>query len=85
MSSDFLGDGIHDPPALPGEPDHFASQYGWIFCALGEIMGLEMLLHARQCGIEELLVALCVIDRDVVISDTFCWKYCTPNWFENKR
>ena len=64
-SSDNLGDGIQDPPALPEEPDHFASQYGWIFCALGEIMGLEMLLHARQCGIEVLLVSLCVIDRDV--------------------
>ena len=69
-SSDNLGDGIQDPPALPGEPDHFASQHGWIFCALGEIMGLEMLLHARQCGIEVLLVSLCVIDRDV--SQNFC-------------
>ena len=54
-----------DPIPLQGEPDHFASQYGWIFCEMGVIMGLEMRLHARYCGIEEKLVSLCTIDNDV--------------------
>ena len=64
-SSADLGNGNRDTLALPGEPDHFAPQYGWIFCEMGVIMGLEMRLHARHCGIEELLVSLCTMDQDV--------------------
>ena len=61
-----LGIGRQDTVAhLPREPDHFALQYGWIFCDMGLMMGLEMRLHARHCGIEELLVSLCAMDTDV--------------------
>ena len=61
-----LGIGPQDTiEPLPRELDHFAFQYGWIFCEMGLIMGLEMGLHARHCGIEELLVSLCAIDTDV--------------------
>ena len=56
---------------LPGELDHFASQYGWIFCERGVIMGLEMRLHARHCGIEDDLAALCVMDNDVNLGPDF--------------
>ena len=64
-SSENLGDGIMDPTSIRGEPDHFPSQYGWVFCEMGVINGLEMLLRARHCGIEELLVSLCAMDNDV--------------------
>ena len=64
-SSGYLYDDPADPMPLPGELDHFDSQYGWIYCEMGVIMGLEMKLHARHCGIEQTLVALCVVDGDV--------------------
>merc|ERR1719450_2108875 len=64
-SSGYLYDDPEDPTPLPGEPDHFASQYGWIYCEMGVIMGLEMKPHARHCGIEQTLVSLCVVDHDV--------------------
>ena len=64
-SSGDLNEGPKDPQPLPGELDHFVSQYGWIYCEKGVIMGLEMKLNARRCGIEQTLVSLCIIDDDV--------------------
>ena len=66
-SSENLGNGNMDPPSIRDEPDYFPSQYGWVFCEMGVIKGLEMLLRARHCGIEETLVSLCASDDNAII------------------
>ena len=55
-----------DTESFPDRPNEFYSQYGWVFCEKSRIEGLRMVAtHARQCGVEELLLLLCFADRDV--------------------
>ena len=55
-----------DPGSFPNRPNEFYSQYGWVFCEKSRIEGLRMVVtNARQCGVEEMLLSLCLVDRDV--------------------